>query len=213
MTPGEARVLRAPPGARPPVDPRRKPAGAVAAGSADVVASVAAYQRRYRATNKDRIVNVAAYQRRYRAADKDKIVKAREYRRKYWEANKDKIAEFVKEYRRKNRERHREYHRKYGVKYYATPEGKARVKEAQRKYRATPQGKAKRREYQRKYRVTRRGKATRKRYDAAYYKEMMAMKAGARAMSQGDLAKIVTQSCVVEASGLESPPPQAQLPV
>ena len=42
---------------------------------------------------------------------------------------------------------------------------------------------------QRKYRATPRGKATKKKSDAAYYKAMKAMKAGARAMSQGDEAK------------------------
>ena len=45
------------------------------------------------------------------------------------------------------------------------------------------------REYIRKYRATPRGKATKKNSDAAYYQAKKAMKAGARAMRQGDEAK------------------------
>ena len=47
----------------------------------------------------------------------------------------------------------------------------------------------KKKKAQRKYRATPRGQATEKKSDAAYYQAMKAMKAGARAMRQGDVAK------------------------
>ena len=111
------------------------------------------------------------------------LERARAYNRRYYEKNKASI-----------KARRQAYSRQYS----ATPHGKAVRKE----YRATARGKARMKEAQRKYRATPRGKATKKKSDAAYYKAMKAMKAGARAMSLGELAKIVTQSCV-EAKGDE----------
>jgi len=83
----------------------------------------AAYNKQYRAQNKDAIV---LKKKQYSEKNKEKMS---EYHRQYRIENKEKIAEYRKQYREKNKEKMSEYHRQYCEK------NKERLKEHRRQYR------------------------------------------------------------------------------
>tara|TARA_R110000765_G_scaffold259283_1_gene359451 strand:- start:91 stop:879 length:789 start_codon:yes stop_codon:yes gene_type:complete len=98
----------------------------------------AAYNKQYRAQNKDAIVlkkkqyseknkeKIAEYRKQYQVENKEKIA---EYRKQWREINREKIAEYEKQWREINKEKMSEYRKQYQV------ENKEKIAEYRKQYR------------------------------------------------------------------------------